>query len=84
MYPTFTWYAPRTLAYKKRPLGGHGPEAGAVESRSMTLQFAEDGFDMISIAADMIAIPQYFSDTLAVASGKADGSAAKGGGYDGR
>lgn len=44
--------------------------------------FAGQGFDMISIAADMIAIPLYFSQTLAVASGK--GEAQKGAGYDGR
>lgn len=43
---------------------------------------ADSGFDMISIAADMIAIPAYFSQTLAVASGKGDGQ--KGSGYDGR
>lgn len=44
--------------------------------------FAGQGFDMISIAADMIAIPLYFSQTLAVASGK--GEVQKGAGYDGR
>ncbi|KAF2731177.1 Phosphoenolpyruvate/pyruvate domain-containing protein [Polyplosphaeria fusca] len=51
---------------------------GGEQAREM----AEKGFDMISIAADMIAIPQYFSETLATASGKRGGE--KGGGYDGR
>lgn len=45
---------------------------------------AEKGFDMISIAADMIAIPAYFSQTLAVASGGAKEGVKKGSGYDGR
>jgi len=31
----------------------------------------ERGFDLISIAADMVALPAYFRQTLAVASGKA-------------
>ncbi|KAF2189644.1 2,4-dihydroxyhept-2-ene-1,7-dioic acid aldolase-like protein [Zopfia rhizophila CBS 207.26] len=45
--------------------------------------YAERGFDMISVAADMIAIPQFFAQTLATASGKGEGK--KGGsGYDGR
>ena len=44
--------------------------------------FAERGFDLISIAADMIAIPAYFSQTLATASG--EGKEQKGPGYDGR
>ncbi|ORY13470.1 Pyruvate/Phosphoenolpyruvate kinase-like domain-containing protein [Clohesyomyces aquaticus] len=53
-------------------------------------EYAEKGFDMISIAADMIAIPQFFGQTLAVASGSGSGSgsgekgAGKGAGYDGR
>ncbi|KAF2472017.1 Phosphoenolpyruvate/pyruvate domain-containing protein [Lindgomyces ingoldianus] len=47
-------------------------------------EYAEKGYDMISIAADMIAIPQYFSQTLAVASGKEGVGVKKGGGYDGR
>jgi 4-hydroxy-2-oxoheptanedioate aldolase len=49
--------------------------------------YAEMGFDMISIAADMLAIQAHFSQTLAVASGKSVGvsEGSKGGsGYDGR
>ncbi|KAF2266862.1 Phosphoenolpyruvate/pyruvate domain-containing protein [Lojkania enalia] len=45
-------------------------------------KFADQGFDMISIAADMMVIPQIFAQTLAVASGKGGGQ--KGSGYDGR
>ncbi|KAF2869888.1 2,4-dihydroxyhept-2-ene-1,7-dioic acid aldolase-like protein [Massariosphaeria phaeospora] len=45
-------------------------------------EFADKGFDMVSIAADMIVIPAYFSQTLAVASGK--GEKQKGSGYDRR
>ena len=48
-------------------------------------QCAESGFDMISIAADMIAIPAYFAQTLAVASGKGEVTEGEGQkGYDGR
>lgn len=49
-------------------------------------QFSEEGFDMISVAADMIAIPQFFGETLAVARGKGVGGEKKGNGagYDGR
>jgi len=36
-------------------------------------QFAEKGFNMISVAADMIAIPAYFSETLAKARGDSGG-----------
>jgi len=39
-------------------------------------QFSERGFNMISVAADMIAIPAYFSEALAKASGE-DGSGQK-------
>ncbi|PSN73102.1 Phosphoenolpyruvate/pyruvate domain-containing protein [Corynespora cassiicola Philippines] len=45
-------------------------------------EYAEKGFDMISISADMLGITQYFSETLATASGA--GGAQKGTGYDGR
>jgi 4-hydroxy-2-oxoheptanedioate aldolase len=34
-------------------------------------EYAEKGYDMISISADMIAIPAYFANTLAVARGNA-------------
>ncbi|KAF2274531.1 Phosphoenolpyruvate/pyruvate domain-containing protein [Westerdykella ornata] len=47
-------------------------------------EFAEAGFDMISIAADMIAIPSYFGETLAAARGAGKYGVAKGLGYDGR
>ncbi|KAF2745216.1 Phosphoenolpyruvate/pyruvate domain-containing protein [Sporormia fimetaria CBS 119925] len=47
--------------------------------------FAEKGFDMISIAADMIAIPAFFTQTLATAAGDGQAKEAqKGAGYDGR
>lgn len=47
--------------------------------------YAQGGFDMISIAADMLAVTAYFSQTLAVASGKDEGERKTGGsGYDGR
>jgi 4-hydroxy-2-oxoheptanedioate aldolase len=52
-------------------------------------EYAELGFDMISIAADVLAVQAYFSQTLAVASGKVAGSSRgmggkEGRGYDGR
>ncbi|KAF2002927.1 Phosphoenolpyruvate/pyruvate domain-containing protein [Amniculicola lignicola CBS 123094] len=49
-------------------------------------EYAEKGFDMVSISADMIAIPQAFAGALAMASGKVTGREEKkgGGGYDGR
>lgn len=47
--------------------------------------YAERGFDMISISTDQIAITTLFSQALAVASGKADGSGDQGvKGYDGK
>jgi 4-hydroxy-2-oxoheptanedioate aldolase len=45
---------------------------------------AERGFDMISIAADMLAVTAYFSQTLAVASGSSKIPSPKGPSYDGR
>jgi 4-hydroxy-2-oxoheptanedioate aldolase len=53
-------------------------------SGEQSREYAEMGFDMISIAADMIAIPAYFSQTLAVASGVGKEGVKKGEGYDGR
>lgn len=47
-------------------------------------EFAERGFDMVSIAADMIGIPAYFSQTLNVASSGTKQGVNSGGGYDGR
>lgn len=46
--------------------------------------YAEMGFDMISVAADMIAIPQFFSETLKVAGGGGSEGVKKGSGYDGK
>ncbi|KAF2120585.1 Pyruvate/Phosphoenolpyruvate kinase-like domain-containing protein [Lophiotrema nucula] len=57
-------------------------------SAEQSRQFAGQGFDMISIAADKPAIEQVFSETLAIASGEASGKGQGGGvkmaGYDGR
>lgn len=47
-------------------------------------EFAEQGFDMISVAADMIALPKAFGDALAVAKGGKKLAGKVGGGYDGR
>jgi 4-hydroxy-2-oxoheptanedioate aldolase len=46
--------------------------------------FAEMGFDMISIAADMLAVQAHFAETLAVAKGEGKKGGAGGTGYDGR
>lgn len=68
-------------------------EAAHVEGKKVAMyctsgeqarEYADKGFDMLSIAADMIAIPAYFSQTLAVASGGAKEAEKKGSGYDGR
>ncbi|KAF2706773.1 Phosphoenolpyruvate/pyruvate domain-containing protein [Pleomassaria siparia CBS 279.74] len=53
-------------------------------SGEQSREYAERGFDMISIAADILAIQAYFSETLATASGKGSGEQQKGSGYDGR
>ena len=53
-------------------------------SGEQSREFAEKGFDMVSIAADMLAVQAYFSETLKVASGKGEGEQKKGAGYDGR
>lgn len=54
-------------------------------SAEQARECAEKGFDMISIAADMVAIPSYFSQSLAVASGgKTQGQQKGMAGYDGR
>lgn len=53
-------------------------------SAEQARDYAERGFDMISIAADLLAIQAYFSDTLAIASGGAKEGVKKGSGYDGR
>jgi 4-hydroxy-2-oxoheptanedioate aldolase len=47
-------------------------------------EYAENGFDMISIAADLLAIQAHFSETLAVASGGTKEGVKRGSGYDGR
>lgn len=48
-------------------------------------EYAERGFDMISVATDYIAITQTFAQSLAVAGGKVGAGEKKGGtGYDGR
>lgn len=48
-------------------------------------EYAEEGFDMISVAADMIAIPAFFGQTLRVArGGEREEEEKKGAGYDGR
>ncbi|KAF2686505.1 2,4-dihydroxyhept-2-ene-1,7-dioic acid aldolase-like protein [Lentithecium fluviatile CBS 122367] len=52
-------------------------------SGEQSKEYAERGFDMISIAADLLAVQAYFSETLAVASGRVGGKKA-GSGYDGR
>lgn len=53
-------------------------------SGEQSREFAEKGFDMVSIAADMLAVQAYFSETLKVASGKGGGEQKKGAGYDGQ
>lgn len=69
---------------------GEGKKVGIYcTSGEQAREYAEMGFDMISIAADMIAIPAYFSQTLKVASGaggRGDGGVEgkMGSGYDGR
>lgn len=49
-------------------------------------QYAEDGFDFISIQSDMAAVQNYFTETLAVATGKVQGKGEgkEMKGYDGR
>jgi len=47
-------------------------------------EYAGQGFDMISVAADMIAIPAFFAQTLRVAGGGEKEGEKKGAGYDGR
>ncbi|KAF2638162.1 Phosphoenolpyruvate/pyruvate domain-containing protein [Massarina eburnea CBS 473.64] len=51
-------------------------------SGEQSRDYAERGFDMISIAADVLAVQTYFTNTLATASGKGGGKG--GSGYDGR
>jgi 4-hydroxy-2-oxoheptanedioate aldolase len=46
--------------------------------------FAERGFDMVSVAADMIVVPQGFAEALVTAKGGEGKTKTRGGGYDGR
>jgi 4-hydroxy-2-oxoheptanedioate aldolase len=55
-------------------------------SGEQSREFAEKGFDMVSIAADILAVQSYFGQTLATARGGGEGvgTGKKGAGYDGR
>jgi 4-hydroxy-2-oxoheptanedioate aldolase len=53
----------------------HGKATGIYcTSGEQSRLFAEKGFNMISVAADMIAIPAYFSETLRKARGEGGGT----------
>jgi 4-hydroxy-2-oxoheptanedioate aldolase len=61
----------------------HGKKVGIYcTSGEQSKGFADMGFDMISIAADMLALQAHFAETLAVARG--EGKEKGGAGYDGR